>query len=134
MYDDDNDNASTPAIHACPECGGPLQEEAQRYGTGWHDCRGCGWRETLPTDLEEYVQPPEVAVEYLDRIVGALDAPDLLAAEEAENDLEAWVARWLPADTPWDPIVGADDVTVVGVEFYTPAAGTVRLVVRTVTA
>lgn len=133
MNDHDDD---TPTIYACPQCAGPLREEPQRYGTGWHDCPGCGWRETLPTDLEAYTTPPENACLQLAVILEDLDSPDLVEAEEASGSLEDWLARWLPTGTgtSWDPILTPDQSATVGVEFYSPHVGTVRLVVRTVAA
>lgn len=45
----------TAVVRACPQCGGPLLESSQRSGEGWHDCPTCGWKETLPADLQTYI-------------------------------------------------------------------------------
>jgi len=84
----------------------------------------CPTPDPTPTDLL-----PEDALTDLRGILEDIDSPDLVIADDAQEDMRGWVARNLGEDTPWEPIIGTD-LSTTGVEYWDVEYGTVRLVVR----
>lgn len=90
-----------------------------------------------PTSTDYPVTPgspdplSDEAVAELAKVLEDLDSIDLVRAEEGSDNMAAWLARWLPKGTPWEPVIGTD-LSTTGIEYYTPAAGTVRVIARTV--